>query len=84
MTFSHHQGGVVMSSHLTHGKSFNIHPLVYIPDIFHIRGVHKVSLQFQKFIINATDDVFYLDLFYCLQCLLTFFSSFTRLLHGLH
>ena len=26
-----------------------------------LQGVHKVSLQFQKFIINATDDVFYLD-----------------------
>ena len=49
-----------------------------------VQGVHKVSLKFQKFIINATDDVFYLDLFYCLQCLLKFFSSFTRLLHGHH
>ena len=46
--------------------------------------LHKVSLQFQKFIINATDDVFYLDLFYCPQCLLKFFSSFTRLLHEHH
>ena len=26
-----------------------------------IQGVYKVSLQFQKFIRNATDEVFYLD-----------------------
>ena len=32
MTFSLHQGEVVMSSQITHTKSSNIHPLAYIRD----------------------------------------------------
>ena len=33
MTFSIHQGGVVMSSQITHTQSSNIHPLAHILDI---------------------------------------------------
>ena len=38
-------------------------------------GVHKVLLQFKKFITKAIDEISYIDLFYINQCLLKFFVS---------
>ena len=37
-----------------------------------IQGVHKVLLQFKKFITKAVDEISYIDLFFINQCLLKF------------